>query len=113
MTDEPTADDGDDEHGTAEPLRGETFRVNGLQVSDEGRITIPKTRRDRYNISYQDYVHCRIRTHDDTPREFQSYDQRIDSHGKITIPARQRRRYDIEDGDGLDVVFTIPEAPGT
>lgn len=82
-----------------------TFNVTGLEIVDNGRITIPSRFRDRYDLEEDDVIDLRITTEG---VRFWCLDLVVDGSGRIRIPQRKRELYDVEDGDfvDLDVMLT-------
>lgn len=88
--------DGDD-HARSE------IRIPGVEVTDEGRVTIPSRIRDRHDIVEEDVVDAFLERED--AEDVTALDLIVDSSGRVRIPSRKRDIYDIEADEVIDVTI--------
>lgn len=89
----------------AEQPDNPTFQAAGLEVHDDGRVTIPSRFRDRHDIEEDDVLDLRV---DAGGVTFWALDIPLDGSGRVTIPHHKRNLYEVEDGSiiDLDVMVT-------
>jgi AbrB family looped-hinge helix DNA binding protein len=81
--------------------------VHSIRTRNGGRVTIPKTARDRYEELTGDEVGNILRFELLEPGSGHAFEAKIDDNYRIYIPSRFRQRYDIESGDYVDMDIIV------
>lgn len=75
---------------------------NDRRVTASGRVTIPETTREKYDIDVGDYVDFYIVG---DGYEFGSQDMKVQNRHRLQLEKKKRERYGVEEGDIVDVII--------
>ncbi|WP_336328503.1 AbrB/MazE/SpoVT family DNA-binding domain-containing protein [Halovenus sp. HT40] len=70
------------------------------KIDSKGRIVIPKSARESWQIDTGDKAHLRVRS---PSGKTQSIRDEVDSRGRVTIPIETRETLGVSEGDRVEV----------
>jgi AbrB family looped-hinge helix DNA binding protein len=83
---------------------GRGLLLPDLNVTDNGRVTVPARARERVGLSEHDLLDITVWHGEDY---FECREVIMRSDGRVRIPSRRRKLHDIEDGDTVDVIVGL------
>lgn len=91
-------------HETPDFDDAEIRRMDSLNMTDGGRVTIPSAVRNHFGIEAGDLLALRLCLDDGSTETFQS---RVVGRGKVRIPERLREKHGLTDENDADLELAI------